>query len=246
MIRAVPLLKAIIVVLAVVLVLIAAAVVRQLVVGSTAGVPRSELERGALSAEEAVKADPNDAAARVKLAAAYLEEHANAAALEQAKIAVRLAPQDPSGYYVLGLAKDASGDPKGALDALRTAATTTGQLAGFYQDAYTALARVQEELGDRKGALVSMGQAIDNGPENAVLLLTRGQMYERDKQYVNALDDYSSALQYVPDYPEARAAFDRLSRAHPEALAELKQRARQAPPAKKTTRTAPKPGAPGR
>jgi tetratricopeptide (TPR) repeat protein len=236
-IRAIPWLKASIVVLAVALVLLAGLIVRQMIAGQTPGVPRTELERAVFAAEEAVKANPNDAAARVKLAAAYVEEHANTAALEQAKIAVRLAPQDPSGYYVLGLAKDASGDPKGALEALKTATSTSGQLAGFYQDAYTALARVQEELGDRKAAIASMGKAIDNGPENAVLLFTRGEMYERDKQWVNALDDFSSALQYVPDYTAARQAFDRVRVTHPEALGQLQKR-QTAPAPKKTTRPA--------
>ncbi len=215
--RAVPFLKVAIVVLVIALLAVTFGLV-----GSQTGAPRSELERAVFAAEEAVKANPQDAQARVKLAAAYLEEGSTGRAVQQAQFAVRLAPKSAAAYYVLGLAQEASGSTKDAIANLTKATKTTGEIADFYSDAYTALARVQEKDGDIKTALRTMGQAIDNAPENALLLYARGQMYERGQQWVSALDDYSEALSFVPDYPEARDAYSRLVREHPDALKKLK------------------------
>lgn len=222
--KAVPYLKVAIVLLVVALLVLAAGLVRYVLLGgSGAGAPRSELERAVFAAEEAVRANPQDAGARVKLAAAYLEQNSVSSAIEQAEFAIRLAPKDPSGYYVLGLAQSESGDLKGAAGNLKKAAGLKGQLGDFYADVYAALATVQEKDGDLKGAIKTMGKALDQAPENAVYLTTRGRMHEDAREWVWALDDYLSALQYVPDYEPAGEAYNRLSREHPEALKKLKE-----------------------
>ncbi|PKQ16064.1 MAG: hypothetical protein CVT67_06405 [Actinobacteria bacterium HGW-Actinobacteria-7] len=183
--------------------------------GGRPAAPRTELERAVFSAEEAVKANPNDPTARIKLAAAYLEQNSNGRALEQAKFAVRLQPSDPSPQYVLGLAQDATGDSAGAIKSLTKAATTDGQVAQFYQDVFVALAKVQEKQGDAKGALDSMGKAIDFGPENILVILERAAMNERLKRWYDAAVDYVWVLQYDPQDTAGRAGFDRIMKAHP-------------------------------
>lgn len=221
--RAVPYLKVAIVLLIIALVVLAVGLVRYVLLGGTgATAPRSELERAVFTAEEAVRANPQDAGSRVKLAAAYLEQNSVSSAIEQAQFAIRLAPKDPSGYYVLGLAQSESGDLKAAAKNLKTAAGLPGQLGGFYSDVYAALATVQQKDGDVKAAIKTMGKAIDQAPENAVYLTTRGQMHEEAREWVWALDDYLSALQFVPGYSPAAEAYTRLSREHPEALEKLK------------------------
>jgi len=211
-------LKAVIVVALVGLLVVAGLFVRYVVTGGLNDTPKTEAERGVVAAEQAVRANPKDAIARVKLAAAYLSQKSPRRALEQAKIAVRLAPKEPSAYYVLGLAQSSLGQNKEAVASLTKAVKTKGQLAGFYMDAYVALARAQEREGKMKDAETSLSKAINNGPENSLLLFERGQFYERQKNWQMALYDYGWALTYTPNFEEARTRFEELAKAHPKEL----------------------------
>lgn len=213
--RALPLLKVLVVVLVAGVLVVAAALARHLVFGGGNDTPRTELERAVFAAEEAVKASPNDPAARVKLAAAYLEQGSTRLAITQAETAIRLAPEDPTGLYVLGLAQSKAGKPKEAVATLTKTVNTKGQIAQFYQDAYVALARAQERDGDLKAAAASLGKALDNGPENALVYFERGRLYEKMKNYTYALLDYRWAMDYVPNYGPALEAFNRLQKEHP-------------------------------
>ncbi|HET6351073.1 MAG TPA: tetratricopeptide repeat protein [Coriobacteriia bacterium] len=186
--------------------------------------PRTELERAVVAAEESVRANPENAPARIKLAAAYLENNATNAAREQAKIAVRLAPKDPSGYYILGLVEAKAKDDKAAVVQFKKAATTEGQLAGFYLDVYRAMAGAYSRSGETSEAIGAMNKAIEFGPEETELLVFRGQLYEKDKKWADALFDYVSAMQYVPDYQEAVTAAKRVAKEHPEAVKEMQKR----------------------
>jgi tetratricopeptide (TPR) repeat protein len=186
--------------------------------------PRNELERAQFAAEEAVRANPEDPSARVKLAAAYLESKSPAAALEQAEIAIRLRPDDPTGYYIKGMTLNALGRSDEGIEALTKAAETKGQLAPFYQDVWVALSRAQEAEGLDEEALFSMSRALNFGPENVVLLYERGALYERLENWEFALEDYAAALEYVPNYGPALAAFTRVKDAHPDIFKMLQER----------------------
>lgn len=177
--------------------------------------PRSELDRAVLSAEQAVKADPEDPAARVKLAAAYLERGNVRDAIDQAKIAVRLAPDDPAAFYVLGLAEVRSGDVEAGISDLKKAAELKGQTAPFYQDVWIALARTYERQERLDEAIRALTTALSYGPENAPLLYERGMLNEKAKRWMDAMDDYAAALEYLPQYKEAQQRLDSLKAAHP-------------------------------
>lgn len=213
--RILPLLRLAIVVVAVLIVVALALILRDGVFkGGVTQTPRTELERATVAAEEAVKANPNDGTARIKLAAAYLETGATGQAITQAKIAVRLEPKQPDPYYMLGLAEARAGDNKNAIADLTKAVGMKGQQAQFYQDAYVTLAKVQEGAGDRKAALTTLGKAIDYGPENTPILLERAKMYERDSKWYEAAVDYAWALTYVPNDSTARDSLERIKKAH--------------------------------
>lgn len=239
--RYIPLLRIVVVVLVIAAVVLGAALVWTAMTGTQAAAPRTELERGLAAAEEAVKANPDNPTARVKLAAAYVEQKQYNAAVEQAQAALRIAPEDPSGYYVLGLAQVGKGDRAVAIVSLTKATTLKGQQAPFYQDAYVALARAQAADGDLDAAIDSISKAIDKGPENSLLLFERGQLYEQTGDWFGALQNLDWALGYTPDYQPARDAFARISTAHPEALEKLKNSAQTttttSPSAQATTST---------
>jgi tetratricopeptide (TPR) repeat protein len=219
----VPVLKVLVIVLAVGLVVVAVLYGQYILFGSEVDTPRTELERAVVAAEQSVRANPEDPSARVKLAAAYLEEGSPSLAMEQAEIAIQLAPDDPSGYYVFGLAQRDAGDTIDAIASLTTAAETPGQVAQFYQDTWVAIARVHKEEGDHEAAIVAMDSAIENGPENALLLYERGSMYEEQGNLEYALIDYTWALSYVPSHEPAREAYDRIAVENPELLEQVIQ-----------------------
>ncbi|MHB9148475.1 MAG: tetratricopeptide repeat protein [Thermoleophilia bacterium] len=221
--RSLPLLRVFVVVLVVALVIVLGALGWVILFDQNSDTPRTEAERSLLAAEQAVKANPESATSRVKLAAAYIEQGRFGDATEQAEIAVRLSPDDPSAYYILGKAQDAGGNASAAIASLEKAAGLEGQIAAFYQDVYVALARVHEKAGNDEAALSSMDTAIDFGPENAILLFERGQIHESQGNWSFALLDYAWALDYVPNYEPALNAFSNLSAAHPEALGEVRQ-----------------------
>jgi tetratricopeptide (TPR) repeat protein len=198
--------------------------VRYLIVSGGEQTPRTELERAIVAAEEAVRANPENSNARIKLAAAYLESGAVSAAIEQAQIATRLAPTDPSGFYVLGLAYAKQGDDAKTVVTLTKAANMEGQLAGFYQDVWAALAKAYERDDQDEKAIEAMNKALNFGPENSILLAERGSIYEGQKKWADALYDYAQAAQYSPDYEPAVSAVKRISSEHPEAVAEVQKR----------------------
>jgi tetratricopeptide (TPR) repeat protein len=215
--RTLSLLRLLIVVLAVGIVLLGGALLRFVLLQDTSvpSTPRTAAERAIVDAQAAVKADPSDANSRIKLAAALLEIGDSAGAMDQARVAVRLKPSDPSVYYILGLAELKAGRNTEAVTHLTKAVKTTGQQAGFYQDAYVALALSQQATGDAKSALSSMNEAVRNGPSNALLYITRAQMYEKSQRWFDAAFDYALALQYTPDLSEARTALDKIRKDHP-------------------------------
>jgi tetratricopeptide (TPR) repeat protein len=217
----VPALRVVIVLSVVGLLVVGGLIVRQAVFGPSDDTPKTEGQRAVLASEEAVKASPNDPASRVKLAAAYLEQGSPSLAKEQARIAIRLAPKEPSAYYVLGLSEARLGRSAEAVTNLKKAAETEGQMAQFYQDAYLALAKAQDGAGDDKGAVASFQKAIDNGPENALALYERGSYFERKRQFKNALYDYGWALTYAPNYEPAQAAYNQLAKQYPDLVKEL-------------------------
>lgn len=223
--RYVGVMKTAIVVSLIGIVVLGGLIVWQIVRSGGSDAPRSELERGVVTAEEAVEANPDDPVARIKLAAAYLEQGSVGLAEEQAKAGLRLAPEEPAGHYVMGLVLVERGRVEEAIEELETAAANKGQLAQFYQDAYLALARAQERAGDRTKAARAYQKAIDQGPENAIVLYERGRFFERGKEWQNALYDYGWAITYSPGYEDAEKRFIALKRAHPIEFAKLSAQA---------------------
>jgi tetratricopeptide (TPR) repeat protein len=193
--------------------------VQALVVGDD-GTPRTAAERAIASAEEAVRANPDDAVARVRLAAAYLEQGSPSKAAEQAAIALRLNPAMPDAHFVLGVASFRQGDNQAAVASLNSAAEAEGQFAPFYQEVYVALARAYEAVDDTDSAIQSYEDALAYGPENAAIVVERGQMFEREEEWYEAAYDYGYALIFIPDYQEAIDGLARIEQGHPEEYAQ--------------------------
>ena len=217
-----PILRIVTVVLVIGIVAVAGLIVAAVL--DTDKTPTNIVEKAVFEAEEAVRANPENADARIKLSAAYTQNGAFAAATEQATIAIRLDPTNPAAHYALGLAQSKSGDTKAAITTLNKAATLEGQLAGFYADVWAALAKAYERDEQIDKAIEAMNEALNFGPENSEMLFQRGSLYERTEQWVDALYDYYQATAYVSDHEEALAGIERISESHPEAIPEVRER----------------------
>jgi tetratricopeptide (TPR) repeat protein len=204
------------VVLVVIAILVAGVALVQAIVVGDDGTPRTATERAIQSAEEAVRANPDDPVARVRLAAAYLEQGSNAKAIEQAELALRINPEMPDAHFVLGVAHYRNGDIDEAIASLTTAGETEGQFAPFYQEVFVALARAHEANDDLDSAIEAFTTAFGYGPENATVYVQRGEVLERAEQWYEAAVDYAYALIFIADYPEALEGLARIEQDHPD------------------------------
>lgn len=188
-----------------------AAIARYALLDDKLDAPRTETERAVYLAVQAVKADPNDAQARVKLAAAYLEMGKVASAVKEARTATRLAPDNGQAFYVLGLTERQQGKLEEAAKNFEKAAKMDGQLGPFYQTCWVELAKTRMEQEKYKQAIKAYDEALDYGPESAPILYDLGVAFEKSGDKKTALAYYKETLQFVPDYREALAAAKRLS-----------------------------------
>lgn len=187
-----------------------AAITRYAVFADKLNAPRTEIERALLLAVQAVKSNPNDAQARIKLAAVYLEMGRASTAVNEAKTATKLAPDNAEAFYILGLANKEIGNIVQAAQNLEKAAKMEGQLAPFYQTCWTELARLHESQKKYKLAIRAYEAALGYGPESAPILYSLAKAYESSGDIKNAETYYKEALEFVPDYEEAAKALERL------------------------------------
>lgn len=211
------------VVVAVVGVLASGVALVQALVSPVTDTPRTAAERTIMSAEEAVRANPDDAIARARLAAAYLQQGSAGMAKEQAELALRLDPELPDAYFVLGVANYRTGEYEAAVQDLVTASETEGQFATFYMEVFMALADAHEALGDYESALAAYSEAIKRAPTNALIYIERGLMFERQEQWYDAAADFAYALVFIDDNQEALDGLARIEQSSPEEYARARQ-----------------------
>lgn len=204
--------KAIILILILAILLLGFMVFRSLLTKNSLDAPRTELERSELSAIQAVKANPNDAKSRIKLAAVYIEKGNTKAAIKEATTATRLDPDNAEGFYVLGLSYKSQGNLNKARTEMVKATKMTGQLAPFYQTCWLEIAKIDNEKKDYKNSIKDYDAALGYGPETTPILYDMGVAYEKAGDKQTALAYYKEALEYVPDYKNAITAIERLAK----------------------------------
>ncbi|MBE0447709.1 MAG: tetratricopeptide repeat protein [Actinobacteria bacterium] len=206
------LLKAVMFVLVVAILATVTAITRYALFDDKLKAPRTEAERTLFLAVEAVKANPNDAIARIKLAAAYLEVNQVNKAMGEAKIATRLAPKNPEAFYILGIVNREKGNAVQAAQNLEKAAKLPGQLAPFYQACWSELANIY--MGQKKysQAIRAYDSALGYGPEAATLLYDLARAYELSKDTTSAIGYYKEVLEFLPDHTGALESLKRLEK----------------------------------
>ena len=102
----------------------------------------------------ALELEPLRVDARLNLGRLLTEEGALASAEAHFRLAEWIAPEDPVPAYNRGVTLEAMGQLEAASDCLRRGITADPT----FRDAYLALARIQERLGDRRAALRTLNQ----------------------------------------------------------------------------------------
>jgi len=206
------LLKAIIFVLIMAVLATGAAIVRYTIFDNKLSAPRTEAEKSLQLAVQAVKTNPNDARARIKLAAAYLEVGRVNAALSEAKIAAKLDPDDAEAFLVFGLANKEKGNFDEAVKNLEKAAKMDGKLGYFYQSCWLELAKIHMDQKKYKAAVRAYDAALGYGPESASILYDIAKAYELSGDTTSAAAYYKEVLEFVPDYEDALKSLERLKK----------------------------------
>jgi tetratricopeptide (TPR) repeat protein len=203
-------LRGAIVLVTIAIVFVGILVVRAALQASANRTARTEAERAVLVAEEAVKSDPNDARARANLAAAYLAAGRYSDASKQAEYAIRLNPDEGTGYLVAGIAARELGRYEEAINFMKRALEDQSKTADWYMKAYAELARTYEKANRLKEAKKALDGALGYFPEGADLYYERARITEKLKDYKNAILDYQAVLTFDPTNEAAKEAIKRL------------------------------------
>lgn len=159
--------------------------------------------------EQSIKENPGDALSRANLGAVYLEMGDTDAAIRELQMSVNL---EPGGYtYKAKLAEAlrSAGRLDEAINTFKDAIDGYPQGEKFL--AAFEVAEIYLEMGDLAQAKDFAQQSIaDNGTMwNAHYLL--GQIYEREGNKAQALEEYQFAAKFNSSSGELRAAINRVS-----------------------------------
>jgi sortase A len=181
---------------------------KNLVPEETDELPQNILDLVVAQAQEAVALNPNDVTARVNLGIVYRNIGRYNDAEAQLKEAVKLDPNNPTVHFQLAAVYSKTGNEKKAVRALQLAIRLQPDL----EPAHYRLGNLYLETGRPQEAIDTFGQALAINPLSGDTHYSLGRAYELTGDKTRAREAYERAVEYVPDYSEAKAALRRLSR----------------------------------
>lgn len=149
-----------------------------------------------------IKANPNDADARLMLGSVLMEEGERSESVAQLTEAVRLRPNSAQAQNALGEACNTFGD----LDAARKAFEKAAQLDPHYATAQTNLSLVLMKLGQFPEAALHLDCAIrllGQRPDAAYPHYLRAKIYGEERHVEKAAAELQQAVSLQPDFAEA-------------------------------------------
>ena len=169
---------------------------------------RSPLELGVETLEEMVRENPQDPDARIALAQYYFDNGAYNRAIEQVEQVLAAYPENDNALFILGISRVQLGQPEDALApleqfvAIRSESPnanfdTVLETALYYMGvSYLNLERTDE-------AIQSLEDALVIGTSDADAMYMLGLAYARKGEHELAIEQYSNAVRFVPDFTEA-------------------------------------------
>jgi tetratricopeptide (TPR) repeat protein len=168
---------------------------------------RSAAEVQVQQIAQAVRDDPQDVAARIALADAYLSAGAYDDALAQAEGVLAVYPEDPGALLIAGIAHCFMDQPGEAVPLLERFITLRQDGAMAQADltletAYYFLGESYVELGQPAQGATALEAALAISPTDADALFQLGRAYQHQGQPLAALEQYHRAVRFVPDFGE--------------------------------------------
>jgi len=163
----------------------------------------TQSDKAIADCSQAIRLDPNGAAAFSGRAGAYRAKGQYDRAIEDMNQAIRLSPNDADMFNNRGLAHHENGQYDRAIEDLNQAIRLNPNLAAaFYNRGNTHQHEDQHER-----AIEDFSQAIRLNPNYADALLNRGAAYYAADQYDRAIEDFNQTIRLAPN--EAIAFYNR-------------------------------------
>jgi tetratricopeptide (TPR) repeat protein len=149
--------------------------------------------------EQALSRDPNSLDALRGIANIYIAQKHPEKAIARINTQLTASPNNSAFYDLLGTTFLDEKDYSSAESALHKAV----QLNGSNVDAYAKLAQSQVARGALDDAMTTYSQAVTANPNDALLHILTGVLYEKRHDLDKAKSEYQTALQLKPDNPQA-------------------------------------------
>jgi tetratricopeptide (TPR) repeat protein len=148
--------------------------------------------------DEALKLDPNYAAAYYQRALAYSQEGYNSKALKDLAEAIRLNPVNHDIYFMSGKLKLTQNRIEEALSDFDMSILLFHSFDNVNSHAYYYRGLCYQKLGNSEKAILDFSSNIALFPNFAPAYVGRGEEYNKLGQYSKAIEDYTTAL-YIND-----------------------------------------------
>lgn len=169
-------------------------------------VPRTSAERDLARFELEVKQHKADPIAHASYGEAFMQVGSYAGAVKEFKKAIKLSPGDSRYYVLLAKAYAAQNDVQPAIVAL----TKAKKLDENSEEAWFIEGKIAYDQKDYRKAITAWTKSMELQPSASDVHFLAGQAFEKTSQTDAAMAHYREALKYMPDYPEAREALQRL------------------------------------
>jgi tetratricopeptide (TPR) repeat protein len=168
-------------------------------------------------AEQAVRDNPDDLEKRMALAEVYMLYQRYQDASAQAQQVLASQPDNQRGWLVIGIASANAGQPAVAIDPLTrfVNARKDEDMPGLDKSLQAAAYYLGDsylQLGKPQDAIEPLTQAVNWSQTDADAMYKLGMAYAAIQDYPNAVNMFSAATAFVPDFLEAydamAAAYD--------------------------------------
>ncbi len=155
-----------------------------------------------------VKADPNNPLNHVQLGWDYFLMNKNENAVGEFKKALSLDPKNYAAHYDLGLSYMSLKRYDQAAESLKNAI----QIVPNAFDPHLNLAISYFYIAKYDDALKELSLAYKANPGSPETMYWRGMVYEKQGKYQDALQEYQTAVNFEPNYADAREAYARVAK----------------------------------
>lgn len=172
----------------------------------TGTISPNEIELSKL--EDLVRENPNDPAARVSLIQYYYTNGMFKEAKEQVEQVLEVYPEYESALYLAGMTNMQLGDSRSAVPSLVKFIDLRHKKPVSLKDRYleTALYYLGVsyiQLGEPEQAVSSLTEVLTLNQMDADAMYQLGLAYAMNGQHQKAIEQYSNAVRFVPDFAEA-------------------------------------------